>query len=98
MTAAASAATPASVPGASSSGIHEGEGKVESASADSLTISHGPIATMQWPAMTMGFAKPDPKSFADVRPGDTVRFQFKEGGPSGYQLVQVQKMAAGAAK
>jgi Cu(I)/Ag(I) efflux system membrane fusion protein len=98
MTAAASAAAMPAPPGASASGIHEGEGKVESATGDSLTISHGPIATMKWPAMTMGFAKPDPTSFADVRPGDTVRFQFKEGGPSGYQLVQVRKIAAGATK
>ena len=96
MTAAASAAaTPASA-AAPASAVHEGEGKVESATADSLTISHGPIATMKWPAMTMGFGKPAPSSFPDVRPGDTVRFRFKEGGPSGYQLVQVQKLAGSA--
>ena len=83
---------------AAASAVHEGEGKVEGATADSLTISHGPVATMKWPAMTMGFARPDPKAFADVRPGDTVRFRFKEGGPSGYQLVDVQKTATGAAK
>jgi Cu(I)/Ag(I) efflux system membrane fusion protein len=52
---------------------------------------------MKWPAMTMGFAKPDPKAFADVRPGDTVHFRFKEGGASGYELVEVQKMT-GATK
>jgi len=77
--------------------VHEGEGKVESATAGSLTISHGPIATMKWPAMTMGFAKPDPNAFAAVRPGDTVHFRFKEGGASGYELVEVQKMT-GATK
>ena len=48
---------------------------------------------MKWPAMTMGFAKPDPKAFADVHPGDTVHFRFKEGGPSGYELVEVRKLA-----
>jgi Cu(I)/Ag(I) efflux system membrane fusion protein len=47
---------------------------------------------MKWPAMTMGFAKPDARSFAEVRPGDTVRFRFKEGGASGYELVEVHKM------
>ena len=77
--------------------VHEGEGKVESATAGSLTISHGPIATMKWPAMTMGFAKSDPNAFAAVRPGDTVHFRFKEGGASGYELVEVQKMT-GATK
>ena len=94
-------AAPASAPAASMTSappvVHEGDGKVESATAGSLTISHGPIATMKWPAMTMGFAKPDPKAFADVRPGDTVHFRFKEGGASGYELVDVQKMP-GASK
>jgi Cu(I)/Ag(I) efflux system membrane fusion protein len=92
--------TPAAAPAMSSvtATVHEGEGRVESATADSLTISHGPVATMKWPAMTMGFAKPDPKAFADVHPGDTVHFRFREGGASGYELVDVRKMAAGATK
>jgi Cu(I)/Ag(I) efflux system membrane fusion protein len=98
MTAPAPAASSASIPSAAATGVHEGEGKVESATADSLTISHGPVATMKWPAMTMGFAKPDPKAFADVRAGDTVHFRFREGGASGYELVEVRKLAAGATK
>ena len=77
--------------------MHDGEGKVESATADALTISHGPIATLKWPAMTMGFAKPSPTSFADVRTGDTVHFRFKEGAAKGYELVEVHKMT-GASK
>jgi len=90
MTAPASAAASSTAASASST-VHDGEGKVESATASSLTISHGPVATMKWPAMTMGFAKPDPKAFADVHPGDSVHFRFKEGG-SGYELVEVHKM------
>ena len=90
------AAMPASTAAASAPVLHDGEGKVESASADTLTISHGPIPTMKWPAMTMGFAKPDPKAFADVRAGDKVHFRFKEGGPSGYELVDVAKISSGA--
>ena len=78
--------------------LHDAEGKVESVAADALTISHGPVASMRWPAMTMGFSRPDAKSFASIAAGDTVRFRFKEGGPSGYELVEVQKMPAGAAK
>ena len=44
------------------------EGKVESVDADGITISHGPVPALKWPAMTMGFGKPDPKAFADVKP------------------------------
>jgi Cu(I)/Ag(I) efflux system membrane fusion protein len=51
---------------------------------------------MKWPAMTMGFLKPDAKTGADVRAGDTVHFRFKEGA-SGYELVEVHKIT-GASK
>jgi len=88
----------AALPASSAGAVHDAEGKVESATADALTISHGPVATMKWPAMTMGFAKPDPKAFGDVQPGDTVHFRFKEAGASGYELVEVHKMASGATK
>ena len=68
-----------------------GEGKVESVDIDSITISHGPVASLKWPAMTMGFGKPEAKSFADIKPGDTVRFEFRQGGSKGYELVSVQR-------
>lgn len=87
--------TPVSAPVATT-GVHVGEGKVESVNAEAITISHGPIASLQWPPMTMGFGKPEPHAFADIKPGDKVHFEFKEGGPSGYALVKVQPVAAGA--
>ena len=43
--------------------------------------------------MTMGFSKPDPKAFADIKPGDTIRFEFKKGGSMGWELVSVQRTA-----
>ncbi|WP_454914188.1 efflux RND transporter periplasmic adaptor subunit [Variovorax gossypii] len=82
----AGASTPAVVT------IHKAEGKVESVAPDGITISHGPVATLKWPAMTMGFAKTAPDAFPDIKPGDTVRFEFKEGGPTGYELVSVQRV------
>ncbi len=88
----ASAPVAASAPGANQPATHVGEGKVESVDADGITISHGPVASLKWPAMTMGFAKPDVKAFADIKPGDTVRFEFREGGPKGYALVSVQRV------
>lgn len=71
-----------------------GQGKVESVDADSITLSHGPIPALKWPAMTMGFGKADPKAFADVKPGDTVHFEFRPGGPMDYELVSVHRMEA----
>jgi Cu(I)/Ag(I) efflux system membrane fusion protein len=72
--------------------VFVGEGKVESVEPDGLTISHGPIAALKWPSMTMGFGKPNAKAFADIKPGDTVRFEFKKGGAMDYELVSVQRV------
>lgn len=85
-------ATPAS---AAVGAIHKGQGKVEDTAADSVTISHGPIASLKWPSMTMGFSKPEPKAFAEVKVGDMVQFEFREGGPMGYELRSMQKLPAG---
>ena len=100
MAAAPAAATAASGPAAAASapalpaGVHVAEGKVESVEAGSITISHGPVPSLKWPGMTMGFGKPNPQAFPDVRPGDTVQFQFRAGGSSGYELVAVTRKGA----
>ncbi|MGJ7530215.1 efflux RND transporter periplasmic adaptor subunit [Variovorax sp. GB1P17] len=89
---AAPATAPATAASTPAIAIHKAEGKVESVAPDGITISHGPVATLKWPAMTMGFAKTAPDAFPDIKPGDTVRFEFKEGGPSGYELISIQRM------
>jgi Cu(I)/Ag(I) efflux system membrane fusion protein len=71
------------------------QGKVESIDPDGITISHTPVPELKWPAMTMGFSKPDRKAFPGVKPGDNVQFQFKKGGPMGWELVTVQPAGAG---
>ena len=83
---------PASAPAsATATSTYIAQGKVESIDAASITVSHGPIPELKWPGMTMGFGKPDAKAFADIKPGDTVRFEFKQGGSMGYELVSVQR-------
>jgi Cu(I)/Ag(I) efflux system membrane fusion protein len=55
---------------------HEGVGRIEAVTGEGMTISHGPIPSIQWGAMTMDFAAPPtglPKGF---KPGDRVRFRF----------------------
>ena len=71
---------------------HIAQGKVESVERDGLTISHEPVASLKWPAMTMGFSKPSPDAFADIKAGDAITFEFKEGGPMGYELLSVQRV------
>jgi Cu(I)/Ag(I) efflux system membrane fusion protein len=91
MAAAQPASTPASAPAAAPA-TYISQGKVEGVGADSITISHGPIPELKWPGMTMGFGKVDPKAFSDVKPGDTVHFEFKKGGPMDYELVSVHRL------
>ena len=56
---------------ASASGIVESV----DAGAGKITLAHGPIDALGWPAMTMGF-KATPEQIASVRPGQSVRFEF----------------------
>jgi Cu(I)/Ag(I) efflux system membrane fusion protein len=93
---APAAAPPTAGASAPAVAIHKAEGKVESVAPDGITISHGPVATLKWPSMTMGFAKASPDVFPEIKPGDQVRFEFKEGGPTGYELVSVQRVQPGA--
>ncbi|MES2226770.1 MAG: efflux RND transporter periplasmic adaptor subunit [Pseudomonadota bacterium] len=93
--AAMESASAASMPMANTSGMYTGEGKVESVETDGITISHGPIAALKWPSMTMGFGKPNARAFADIKPGDAIRFEFKKGGAMDYELVSVQRVGGG---
>ena len=43
-------------------------------SAGNVTISHGPLANLGMPAMTMGFEVGDPALLERVKPGDKVKF------------------------
>ena len=47
-----------------------------------LTIAHGPVASLQWPAMTMGF-KATPEQLASVKTGQQVQFDFESTGMDG---------------
>jgi Cu(I)/Ag(I) efflux system membrane fusion protein len=90
LAAPSAASAPASAAAAST---YSAQGQVESVEPDGLVISHGAIAALQWPAMTMGFRKPQPKAFAEVKPGDTVHFEFRKEGDD-YVLVTVHRLGA----
>jgi Cu(I)/Ag(I) efflux system membrane fusion protein len=57
---------------------HMGAGTVNSidAAAGTVNITHGPVATASWPAMTMTFKLADPSLAANVAPGAAVEFHF----------------------
>ena len=88
---------PASATAAVSAQTHIGEGKVEGVDASSMTLSHGPIPTMQWGAMTMAFKLPAGGVPSSVRPGDRVKFEFVASPGGQPQLTSVTPMASGSA-
>lgn len=49
------------------------------AGAGKITIAHGPVAALKWPAMTMAF-KASPEQLASVKPGQKVEFEFEAKG------------------
>ena len=57
---------------------HSAEGTLTAIdrTAGTVSISHGAIASIGWPAMTMNFTLADPKSVADFAPGQRVAFEF----------------------
>lgn len=58
---------------------HNAMGTVNSvdAATGTVNISHGPIESIGWPAMTMNFRLADPALAASLKPGQHVRFAFK---------------------
>jgi Cu(I)/Ag(I) efflux system membrane fusion protein len=54
--------------------IHHGVGIVESVKPDEITLSHQPIPSLKWGAMTMGFLPPKSGMPKDIHQGDHVSF------------------------
>jgi len=57
---------------------HQGTGTITELSSGEVTLSHGPIPTLQWGPMTMPFKLPNPDAAQDLKAGDQVRFTFRE--------------------
>jgi Cu(I)/Ag(I) efflux system membrane fusion protein len=80
---------------------HRGEAKVEAINKDAITLSHGPIPSLQWGAMTMDFKVPATGLPKDVRKGDSVTFELKlgaDGQPALTAITRVAPTGAGTGK
>lgn len=71
---------PAMDGGAQTGEVHSGTGDITEVSADSVTISHGPIESANWPAMTMAFKAESAQMVQGLNVGDPVRFEFRQAG------------------
>ena len=71
--------------------VHQGIGMVESVNEREIVLTHEPIASLGWSAMTMPFALASPALARNVKPGDTVHFGLVKAG-DGYVIKTLHKM------
>ena len=84
---------------ASAPARHSGEGTIEAMdwAHATVTIAHGPIASLKWPAMTMDFRAQEPPLLRPLKPGQKVEFEIIEGSAGEYVIVRIQPLAASTA-
>ena len=71
--------------------VHKGSGTVTKVDPDksTVTIAHGPVQSMNWPAMTMTFKVKNKAMLDKVKEGNKVDFSFVQSGKD-YTLTQVK--------
>lgn len=87
-------------PAAASATTHQVQGKIEEISQDELMISHGPVASLKWGAMTMGFKAPASGLPPGLKVGSEISFEFSVEKDGEYRIVHIMPLAksAGAKK
>ncbi|MCK0506493.1 efflux RND transporter periplasmic adaptor subunit [Aromatoleum anaerobium] len=72
---------------------YEAEGTFDAVdpATNTVTLTHGDIPALQWPAMTMDFAVASPELVADLAPGTPVRFEFEQRQPGEFVVTKVEK-------
>jgi Cu(I)/Ag(I) efflux system membrane fusion protein len=73
---------------------HRGEGRVVALDDDSVTLSHGPIPSIEWTSMTMQFVLPTgPRP--DLAIDEQVRFTFTMGADGRPRLTSIEPAEPG---
>ena len=84
----------ASAEQAGSNKTHRAKGKLEHIGADAVTISHGPVPSLDWGSMTMDFQIPATGLPKDLTEGDQVSFEFQAGQNGGFELKSIAPMGS----
>ena len=74
---------------------HKGEGSVDAVdlAQKSVSLTHGPIASLKWPGMTMDFKVKDPVLLRTLKPGQNIGFEFVAEAGGEYVIVRAQPAA-----
>jgi Cu(I)/Ag(I) efflux system membrane fusion protein len=73
---------------------HRGSGKIEKIAKDEITLSHGPIPSLQWGAMTMVFKLPTAGLPKNVAVGDSVSFEIRPIKEGMFEIVTIEPSGA----
>lgn len=70
---------------------HKADGTVDGVDikGGTLTLQHGPVATLKWPAMTMEFKAANAGLLAGLKRGQAVTFEFVERQPGEYVVTSI---------
>lgn len=71
---------------------HMGQGTVNKvdAKAGKVTLAHGPIQSLAWPAMTMDFPVKDNSLLNNLKPGMKVEFELEKGSGNEYVIANIK--------
>jgi membrane fusion protein, copper/silver efflux system len=78
---------------------HKAQGTVDGfdAKAGTVSLNHGAIPSLKWPAMTMEFKVANPSLLKDLKPGAPVSFEFLERQPGEWVITSLTPTAAKSA-
>jgi Cu(I)/Ag(I) efflux system membrane fusion protein len=70
---------------------HKAEGTVDGVDlkTGTLSLNHGPVPTLKWPAMTMEFNAANASLLNGLKAGQAVRFEFVERQPGEYVVTSI---------
>ena len=74
--------------------VHRGEGRLEKITGNELTISHGPVSSLQWGPMTMGFTAPKGGLPQGIKAGDPISFEFVQSPQGTFDVTKIERRGA----
>jgi len=87
----AATAAPPGVAAAPATVGHKAEGSVDAVDlkAGTVSLNHGPVASLRWPAMTMEFKAANSGLLSGLKRGQAVSFEFVERQPGEYLVTSI---------
>ena len=72
---------------------HQAEGTLDEIdkATGAVMVTHAPVASLNWPAMTMEFVPANPSLIAGLAPGTPIRFEFVARKPGEWVITKLEK-------